>query len=61
MMLQEKIMRYVLKRQVRQLSDVRKILNLWKLCALSQKNQEDYECSDHLILMSLDFMEGVKV
>jgi len=59
MLLQDKIMHAVLKRQIKKLSDVQKVLNFWKLCSLSQKMPNDYEDSDHLILKSLGFMEAL--
>ena len=61
MLLQDRILRYVLKRQITQLSDVQKILNFWKLFTLGPKKTDDYEDSDYLILKSLDYMEAAKL
>ena len=58
LLLQEKIIVAVLRRQVRQMSDVSKILKFWKMCVLGAKRESEYDHSEHLVLKSLDFIEG---
>jgi len=61
LLLQEKIIVAVLRRQVRQMSDVRKVLNFWKLCVLGAKRESEYDHSDYLVLKSLEYMDAAKV
>ena len=61
MLLQDKILHAVLKRQITQLSDVKETLNFWKLFVLGSKNSDDYEESDYLVLKSLAYMDTAEL
>ena len=60
-LLQEKIMDSILDRPLSKISDIRKILGFWKLCALGHKKTVEYTYSDHLILNVLTYMKAAKL
>ena len=60
-LLQEKIMDSILDRPLSKISDIRKILGFWKLCALGHKKTVEYTHSDHLILNTLAYMKAAKL
>jgi len=56
---QQKILQSVLSRPIKDLSEVKKLLEFWDVSVLAQKKLSDYDCSDRLISKSLAFMKAL--